>query len=287
MAPGWKEIPDRIAVVSPIGMTLAEIGELFPYNRVLFDPSCDLATLAELCAGDGAGITQQLDALKVHLETDEDEIPVALSAMSFPWLVAGVAIGSFLTNRRVPDLTPAAVSYTFAEYGYPLDIVFRSARFSALPDDPAAGDSDVTVVADIAELRAVLQRQLAAHLAGVLRVMRARGAKVGRETIRRTALEACLSALCSVEAKLGRLPRLRDDVETIFRSGGLANPLFLPTLPVIREYPTGSGGRAASVALTTCCLRFRIPGQGPCPACPSQDAAERERRMAELARLYG
>lgn len=270
-----------------IASTLAAIDRLLPFNHVRFDPACDLPTLADLCAGGGAGINKQLDVVQSSHETDDRDIPVALGAMSFPWLVAGVAIGSFLSDRRVPDLSPSAVSYTFAESGYPRDITFHSARFWALPDDPAAGRPDVTVVANTDELGAVLQRQLGDHLEGILRVMRSRGAKVGMGTIRRTALEACLSALCTAEAKLGRLPRLRDDVEAIFRSGGPANPLFLRTLPVIREYPTGRGGRAASVALTTCCLRFRIPGYGTCPACPSQDPAERERRMAESAMLYG
>ena len=117
--------------------------------------------------------------------------------------------------------------------------------------------------------------------------MRSNGANVGMGTIRWTALEASQSALCSVEAKLGRLEHLRSDVGAIFQAGTAANPLLLQQLPVIRQLPTDTGGRVASIELTTCCLRFRIDGRGTCPACPNQDPSERTRRMAESAMLYG
>lgn len=279
--------PDEVTVEAPLAATLRAIDGALPFNRVLLDPASDLLTLADLIADDGAGLQVQLDNTMAYLGTDDRDIAVALGAMSFPWLVAGVAAGAFLADHRVPDLTPAAVSYTFAEYGYPRDIILRNPGFSALPDDPAASRPEATVVADIDELRAVLQRQLGGHLAGVLQTLRSRGARVGMRTIRQTVLEACLSALCTAEARLGRLPHLRDDVEAIFRTGDADNPLHMRTLPLIREYPTGSGGRAASVATSTCCLRFRIPGRGTCPACPHQDLEERERRMAEAALLFG
>lgn len=285
MAMGQGVRPEQQVAMLPLAATLREIAMITPYNGVVVDPMSELPTLAELCAGDG--VNQQLDILKTYLRTDDRDIPVALGAMSFPWLVASVAFAAYLSDRRVPDLSPAAISYTFADYGYPMNLTFHSPRFTALPDDPAAGHPDVTVVADGAELLAVLQRELGAHIEGPLQVMRARGARVGMGTIRRTAREACLSALCSAEAKLGRLPEMPDDVEAIFQTGGADNPLLLRTLPVIAGYPTGSGGQAASVELTTCCLRFRLPGRGTCPACPNQSLEERGRRMAESAMLYG
>ncbi len=287
MAPGQDVRPEQRVASLPLAATLHEIAAITPYNGVALDPTSGLPTLADLCADGGAGVGEQLDVLMAYLQSDDRDIPVALGAMSFPWLVASVAFAVFLSARRVPDLSPTAISYTFADYGYPLDITFRSPRFTALPGDPAAGHPDVTVVADEAALRAVLQGELGAHIEGPLQVMRARGAKVGMGTIRRTAREACLSALCSAEAKLGRLPELPADIEAIFRTGGSDNPLLLRTLPVIADYPTGSGGRAASVELTTCCLRFRLPGRGTCPACPNQPPEERARRMAESAMLYG
>ena len=287
MVTGQREVASGIVAGPPIAATLAAAGTLFPFNRVLLDPASDLPTLADLTAGDGDGIEEQLDRLAAYLGTDDRDIPVALGAMAFPWLVAGVAAAAFLADRRVPDLVPSAVAYTFAGYGYPLDITFRSPRFTALPDDPGAGHPDATVVADMDALRAILQRQLGDHLEGTLRALRARKARVSMGTIRRTALEACVTALCTAESKLGRLPQLRDDVEAIFRTSEGDNPLFLRALPAIREYPTGSGGRTASVATSTCCLRFRIPGNGTCPACPHQDPAERDRRMADGAMRYG
>lgn len=287
MVVGTDLTQDRLVAPTPLAVTLREIASITPYNRISVDPMSELPTLADLCANGATGINQQLDVLMAYLESEDRDIPVALGAMSFPWLVASVAFGVFLSASRVPDLSPAAISYTFADYGYPLDITFRTPRFTALPDDPVAGHPDVTVVADEAELCAVLQRELGGHIAGPLQAMRARGARVGMGTIQRTAREACLSALCSAEAKLGRLAEMPADIAAIFRTGGAENPLLLRTLPVIAQNPTGSGGRAASVELTTCCLRFRLPGRGTCPACPNQPPDERARRMAESAMLYG
>ncbi len=280
-------VPEQGLDTPPLAGTLAAIALITPYNRVTIDPTSALPTLADLCAGDGAGLNEQLEILKAYHETDDGDIAVALGAMAFPWLVASVAFASYLSARRVPDLSPALISYTFADYGYPLDITLRSPRFTALPDDPAADHPDATLVADEAALLAVLRGELGGYIKGPLRVMRARRARVGMGTIRRTALEACLSALCSAAAKLDRLAQLPADVEAIFRMGGADNPLLLRSLPVIREYPTGSGGPAASVELSTCCLRFRLPGRGTCPGCPNQPPEDRARRMAEAAMLYG
>ncbi len=280
-------MPEQGLDTSPLAGTLAAIGSITPYNRVTIDPTSALPTLADLCAGDGAGLNEQLEILNAYHDTDDGDIAVALGAMAFPWLVASVAFASYLSARRIPDLSPAMISYTFADYGYPLDITFRSPRFTALPGDPAAGHPDVTIVPDDEALLAALRRELGGHIEGPLRVMRARQARVGMGTIRRTAGEACLSALCSAAAKLDRLAQLPADVEAIFRMGGAGNPLLLRSLPMIREYPTGSGGRAASVELSTCCLRFRLPGRGTCPGCPNQPPEERAQRMAEAAMLYG
>lgn len=286
---GTRQIamPEQRVGTSPLAGTLAAIAPITPYNRVAIDPTSALPTLADLCAGDGAGLNEQLEILKAYHETEDGDIAVALGAMVFPWLVASVAFASYLSARRIPDLSPAMISYTFADYGYPLDIILRSPRFTALPDDPTAGHPDATIVADEVALLAVLRRELGEHIEAPLRVMRARRARVGMGTIRRTAREACLSALCSAAAKLDGLAQLPADVEAIFRMGSAENPLLLRSLPVIREYPTGRGGRAASVELSTCCLRFRLPGRGTCPGCPNQPPGERARRLAEAAMLYG
>ena len=273
--------------VAPITSTLAGLTPVLPFNRVTFDPHRDLPTLAELYADGGKGISEQLDLARAYHDTDDAEIPVLLGAMSFPWLVATVAFGSLLTANRVPDLSPGNVSYAFAEYGSPRDLVFRGSRFTALPTDPVAGEPGVTLVDDLDSLRAVLRRELGDHLAGTLTILRGRGARVGMDTIRRTAAGACLSALCSVAAKLDRRPELRAVIAATFQGGGREDPLHLRTIPVIHEFPTRSGGLAVSAELSTCCLQFRLPGRGTCPACPNQDPAERTRRMAEGALLYG
>ena len=280
-------VPEQWVDRSPLAGTLAAIAPITPYNRVMVDPTSALPTLADLCAGDGAGLNEQLEILKAYHETDDGDIAVALGAMAFPWLVASVAFASYLSARRIPDLSPAMISYTFADYGYPLDITLRSPRFIALPNDPAAGHPDATIVADDEALLAALRRELGGHIEWPLRVMRARRARVGMGTIRRTAREACLSALCSAAAKLDGLAQLPAEVEAIFRAEDAGNPLLLRSLPVIREYPTGRGGRASSVELSTCCLRFRLPGRGTCPGCPNQPRDERVQRLAEAAMLYG
>ncbi len=140
---------------------------------------------------------------------------------------------------------------------------------------------------DRAALIDAMREAITAHVEPVLDVFRSRKARVGLGTLRRTARECCMSALTDVAAGLGRIDHLDLDVAEIFQRGGNDNPLLIRSLPMLREYPTGSGIRKVGVEITTCCLRFRIPGRGTCPACPNQPVEEREARMAESALLYG
>lgn len=277
----------RLADIHPVSGIIASLDTLIEFNGVRYDPDSDLPTLTDLYADAGAGLNAAFDRMRAYFETEDRDIPVALGAMSFPWLVSLVALGTWVTSRRLLDLSPTAVSYTFADYGYPQDIVLRSPRLWVLPGDALAGHPDVTVLADEAALVAELQRGLTMHLAETLTVLRGRGARVGLGTIRRTVAEAALSALCTVHNRVGDLDRLRADAATVFQTAPAGNVIRLAGPPPIRAFPTARETVAASVELSTCCLRFRLPGRGTCPSCPNQEPEERARRMAESVMLYG
>ncbi|HEV2527016.1 MAG TPA: (2Fe-2S)-binding protein [Thermomicrobiales bacterium] len=271
----------------PIKATLQDVDAMLPYQSVRFHPETDLPSLTTLLGAGGAGVHTQLSNMSTYLGTDDGDILVSLGAMSFPHLVASVAMAAVFGAGRLPDASPETTCYAFAEYGYPTSIEFRSSGFLCLPDDPDAAHPDATVVPDRAALIDAMRDSITSHVEPVLGVFRSRKARVGLATLRRTARECCMSALTDVAAGLGRIDQLDADIAEVFQRGGSDNPLLLRTLPMLREYPTGSGVRKAGVEITTCCLRFRIPGRGTCPACPNQPAEEREARMAEAALLYG
>ena len=271
----------------PIAATLARIDATLPYDTVAYDPDTALPTVADLCANGGAGIHEQMDVLGRYLKTDDGDIPPALGAMGFPLLAASVALAAWLRERRLPDLVPATTAYAFTDYAYPATLICRSARFWALPDNPDVGHPDATVVADDAALLRILRDSLFGHLDPVLRAMRSRGARISLATMRRSAIECCIMILGQLCEKDGRLAELPDLTRTIFAEGGADNPLLLRRLPVVVTNPTRTGLPHVDLKTTTCCLRFRIPGSEPCPACPNQPDAEREARLASWAATLG
>ena len=276
-------LPLTAMTTPPIGATLARIDATLSYYRVAWSLDTSLPTVADLCANGGAGIHVQMDVLGRYLRTNDGDIPPALGAMGFPLLVASVALAAWLRERRLPDLAPGTTAYAFTSYAYPETMICCSARFWALPGDPDAGHPDAIVVADATGLLRALRSSLFTHIDPVLRAMRSRGARISLATMRRSAIECCvmvLGQLCEQDGRLAELPEL---TARIFAGGGAGNPLFLRRLPVVITNPTRTGRPHVDLKVTTCCLRFRIPGGEPCPACPNQPDREREARLASWA----
>lgn len=149
---------------------------------------------------------------------------------------------AFALGHRVPRLDRHALAFHLhAEHRFPTGVAVLDPRFWCLPDDPAAGHTDATVVPDADALDAVLRAQVKAHADDFLADYSS-----GARLPRRQRLGAFLDALDS---------GLRMGAE----SRGIA----------------GDEATSASPRRTTCCYYFKVSGGAVCSTCPRLVETER------------
>lgn len=166
----------------------------------------------------------------------------------------------FHHERRVPSLRPEHLSFRMARpRPHPESIALLDRRFVCLPDDPAAGDPDATVVPDERALAAVLRGRFTAHVA---RFIAAFGPTVrfGRHTLWAAATDA-------LDDSMLLAGRYGGDEDAGAVDAALLLPARLGPLTAgstIRPLGTGWTRRRES-----CCFHYLLErGQGACSTCP-------------------
>nr|WP_073480294.1 (2Fe-2S)-binding protein [Streptoalloteichus hindustanus] len=189
----------------------------------------------------------------------------------------------FHTARRVPSLRPEDLAFRVADgRAHPDGVALLAGGFACLPDDPAAGLPDSTVVADEQALAALLRARYVGHAA---RFVAAFGptARFGRRML----WAAATDALDGAAWLAGRA--LHDE------GGGVANAALL--LPDARDVTSGdpltSGSTLCAVTDATgrtawtrrresCCFHYVLPNAEACVTCPRVSDEERARRALEV-----
>lgn len=195
--------------------------------------------------------------------------------------VSGDVAGAlFHIARRVPPLRPADLAFRLAPHRpHPHDVALLAPDFFCLPDDPAAGAREATVVADEQGLAAILRARFVAHVA---RFVAAFGptTRFGRHTMWAAATDA-------LDRGLWLAGRIRGDEG----AGAADAALVLPDK--LAPFTSGSTLRAISDdrgrtlwtrRRQSCCFRYALPDeQRPCSTCPRLDDAERTARTVARA----
>jgi hypothetical protein len=277
---------------SSLADTLARVTSLDPY---LFTDQGDLETdwfrASELRAG-----APQLDAgLKFAITRYPDaERKVAGSFFfgNYASYLAGAAIGCYLAERRVPDLSPENVALRYSTFAWQehgesgeserIDVRFLSGRFAALPDDPLAGHADVQIVGDQAALRDWLRRGLEAHLAPLVEALAAR-TRLGRRAQWSLAADACAYVFQQAGARLNDEAAGCAEGLTFLRTTG--SPLYNR----ITSYFTldYQGHRETFCARGGCCLYYRVAPGDNCSTCVLRPAEERDQLLLDyMAHKY-
>lgn len=93
---------------------------------------------------------------------------------NYAWYIPVPAVAMYLIDRRVPHFSLDTIGlrhevFRWEEHGESgenerVNVHFLSNRFFALPDDPAAGQPEVTIVPDMPALRDVLRTSIEAFL---------------------------------------------------------------------------------------------------------------------------
>jgi hypothetical protein len=167
----------------------------------------------------------------------------------------------FHHERRVPSLRPEHLSFRTARpRPHPESIALLDRGFVCLPEDPAAGTAEATVVPDERALAAVLRGRFTAHAARFVAAF-APTVRFGRHTLWAAATDA-----------------LDDSMLLAGRYGGdegagvVDGALLLPER--LAPFTSGSTMRPAEAGGWTrrresCCFHYLIEcGKGPCSTCP-------------------
>ncbi|MGW0518023.1 (2Fe-2S)-binding protein [Crossiella sp. NPDC003009] len=180
----------------------------------------------------------------------------------------------FHTARRVPWLRPGDLAFRLSgDRPHPDGIALLSAGFVCLPEDPAAGTPEATVVRDEAALAGVLRARFAGH---AREFVAAYGptTRLGRHMLWGAATDALDSALWQTGRMLG------DEGAGVAEAALVLPALVEPFTSASRLYPVHGEGRTVwTRRRESCCFHFALDGQSACATCPRVSAAEREKRV--------
>jgi len=184
----------------------------------------------------------------------------ALAFKAYTWALIEIAVGRWVTERRVVDVSPSRVSIRVDASQEPT-VDFLAVHYTVLPDDPMAAEAGVAVVGTEAELLEVLRRTLVEnHLAPAVeafRALRGGGPRPLWGTVAQsmgypaaTADPACLADRAGTVRRL--LSLLPDGVDALVE---------------IAELDEGQGWRPLLLR-RTCCYAYTLPTYGqPCLTC--------------------
>jgi hypothetical protein len=171
----------------------------------------------------------------------------------------------FHHERRVPSLRPEHLAFRKSRpRPHPDSIALLDQSFVCLPDDPAAGTRDATVVASEQALAAVLRGRFTAHAA---RFAAAFGSTVrfGRHTLWAAATDALDDAMWLAGRYGG------DETAGVLDAALLLSDRFEPLTSASTLRPTidEAGHTTWTRRRESCCFHYLMAaGQGVCETCP-------------------
>jgi hypothetical protein len=198
---------------------------------------------------------------------------------AYQWQLIGTAIACYLLDRRVPELHPAQCRLHLNEEGDFDGLAFAEGRFIALPDDPAAGHPDVTIVPDRAALRMALHHQIVAHFGLVIDQLctalccKPRGLWLNVS-------DRCAGTfawLMQAQAQAATPAMIEDEVYALVRRPG--SPLNNRQVgPIVLECHSTTH---LFLERATCCYWYKTEGGDYCSTCPHRTPEDRHERLLE------
>jgi hypothetical protein len=166
----------------------------------------------------------------------------------------------FHHERRVPSLRPEHLAFRTARpRPHPESIALLDECFVCLPEDPAAGTPEATVVPDERALAAVLRGRFAAHAARFVAAF-APTVRFGRHTLWAAATDALDDSMLLAGRYGG------DESEGVL-DGALLLPERLP--PLTSASTMRAVGGKWTRRRESCCFHYLLEsGKGPCATCP-------------------
>jgi hypothetical protein len=279
---------------APLAATLARIAALDPHSLAagLGDREPGWFPATALCDAESAQLAEGLAHATRRYPTADRRTAGAFFIGHYAWYLAGAAIGSYLAERRVPDLSLANVMLRYGTYTWHsgdqsgeaenIEVRLVRGRFAALADDPAAEHIDADVLPSSKALRDWLREALEQHMAALIDSVHT-GTRLGKRAQWNLVADSCARLFQHAGQRLGEEPR------------GCAEGLAFiqaPASPMRASHTRYltlecNGHRDTFVERGGCCLHHRVePGQN-CSTCPLRPAEERSKLLLDyMAEIY-
>jgi hypothetical protein len=238
----------------------------------------------ELARADSSHLDQGLALSVARYPGAERRVAGAFFIGHYVWYLTVAAIGSYLSERRVPDLAPTNVAlrygtFTWEENGEAgeserIDVRFLSGRFAALPDDPAVDHPDARIMSDEVALREWLRLTMEAHTEPLVEAIAAR-TRLGRRAQWNLVADSCASLFSHAGQHLQAAERARAEGLVFIKAPGS------PMRPSHTSFTTleCNGHQDTFVERGGCCLYYRVAEGQNCLTCPLQPEEERKQRL--------
>jgi len=269
----------------PLQETLGKVTQLSKYLKAGLGNTDDTAWLTPLTllAADSPHWTTLLATTQQRLHTEAATIVSGSLLQEYQWPLLASAIACFLVDRRVPDLQPANVQLRLGLTENADDqrerLTYRTGRFAALPDDPAADHPDAEIVPDLAALRDYLRTGIETHMGWVIQ-------QVSRQTHCKErglwlfVADRCAGTLVWLMQEQDQQPGCADiaaEINALIRADG--SPLANKKVGLFEL----SYQKQTHIYLNraTCCYWYKTDGGDYCTTCPHRTKEDRNERLLQ------
>lgn len=232
-------------------------------------------SMTELASAETTHLDDILARVRSHRPSDSRQPAVTLWFGHYAFAMMAVAIGCYLTEQRVPDLTSDNIWTRFNTDGDPEVFAWRGRVFSALEDDPQASHPDCIVLPSQDALREHLRNCVIEHLAPIVEALRT-FSSIGKPALWALAADSSASAFTWIARLMGN------------QSIGVEEARMFNAAPSLlyrkRDFiqVEHCGLNHAMTDRLSCCLYYKVEGGNYCTSCPHRPHDEKIARIKKI-----
>jgi hypothetical protein len=269
----------------PLHQTLTKASQLSEYIKAGLGNGSEAEWLTPdaLLAPQSPHLAVLIRTTQRRLRTEAANMIGGSLIQEYQWPLIATAIACFLIDRRVPDLRPENIQLRLpveeqeGEEDHRERITYRTGRFAALPDDPAANHPDATIVADLDALREQLRIGIETHMGWVIGQLHAQ-TRANARGLWLFVADRCagtLSWLMQEQDKSVSLCCIEPEVDALIRVSG--SPLQNKKVGFFEL--TYKDKTHVYLDRATCCYWYKTEGGDYCTTCPHRAKDDRNERL--------